>query len=62
MAFDEKTATKTECIADANRWLDKAVGFEADVLSDKPGSREKSVDMAFKQALKRENMAFDGRV
>lgn len=47
----DPTKTKADYLADATRWLNKAVEFET------AGEPKKS-DMAFKQALKSEDAAF----
>ena len=45
-------ATKEENRSEANRWLDKAVGFEAE------GKSEKFVDLALRKAIDFENAAY----
>lgn len=53
--FDINTSEKAACLAEAHRWLNKAVALEAD------GKSASMVNMAFKKALDAENAAFDGR-
>lgn len=51
MPITDPTKSRADYIADADRWLNKAVEFEVS------GEHRKS-DMAFKQALKSEDTAF----
>jgi hypothetical protein len=50
-----QTATKTECTAEAYKWLDKALNFED---TNKP---IKFIDMALMKAVNAEVAAVDGR-
>lgn len=53
--FNVKTATKTECLIEANRLLDLGIRAEAS------GKGDTLIDRSIKMAVLAENAAFDGR-
>ena len=53
--FNIKTSTKAECLVEANRWLEKGIGFE------ESGKPTKYTDMSLNKAVKFEEAALDGR-
>jgi hypothetical protein len=64
-AFNKDTATKAECLASANKFLDTALRIEAEANAmpneNDRATKMKLCDRSLAMAVERENLAFDGR-